>query len=162
MPRIVNNRICFLNHNIVLDPALHATMPDYIFEIAEGLSEAGGPSDHRQELEDMNNDGSWTIELPTIELKNHWHSESAERRGDLPTQILAIVTLHNGSYNKVLAVFSCTRNESFQPIWRALREAKLYFGRKARKEAETEYFKKYDAVVSAYNAAHYEDPACFI
>lgn len=60
--KIEANAIIYSDHKVVLDPALHATMPEYIEEMASDLDPNGSARTHARELRDMNNDGSWTIE----------------------------------------------------------------------------------------------------
>lgn len=68
--KIEANAIIYPDHKVVLKLALHKAMPDYIHEMAATLSPTGDSDCHRQELEDMNNDGSWTIKtLPVGKTK---------------------------------------------------------------------------------------------
>jgi hypothetical protein len=59
--QIIANRIIYADHEVVLDKELHKDMPEYIVEMADDLSPNGSVSDHAEELERMNNDGSWTV-----------------------------------------------------------------------------------------------------
>jgi hypothetical protein len=60
--KIEGNKIVYADHKVVLDSNLHATMPEYIEEMAKDLDPNGNARIHARELRDMNNDGSWTIE----------------------------------------------------------------------------------------------------
>lgn len=60
-PTIKDNAIMFNDHKVVLELELHVDMPDYIHEMFGLLSADGTAEDHVNELEDMNNDGSWTV-----------------------------------------------------------------------------------------------------
>lgn len=157
---IVKNRICYTTHNVVCDP--DCADADYMVAMADSLTPDARPKVHKEELEAMNNDGSWTIELPIVHLENFWDSEIAERRNQLPTRILARVTLHNGQYDHTIFVGHCARNESFQPLWKTMYQRGIRIGKAQRRRAEAEYFVAYDKAVAEYNARHYEDPACAI
>ena len=58
---IINNEIHYDGHKVVLDLKLHLAMPEYIEEMAAALYEEGSAVQHEEELDLMNNDGSWTI-----------------------------------------------------------------------------------------------------
>jgi hypothetical protein len=137
MARIVNNRICYPDHNVVLDILLHRQDPSYIFDMEEALTEKAGPTAHEEELEAMNNDSSWTIELPTVTIVPYKD----------PARMLATVELFDGNKQKVIFAAHCARSESFQPLWEAMRKQKIFFGSFVRKDAETKYFALYDALV---------------
>lgn len=59
-PKIVDNKIIYADHAVVGDPTI--VDAEYLAEMAEELSEEGGREDHIIELEEMNNDGTWTVE----------------------------------------------------------------------------------------------------
>lgn len=59
--QLQNNQIIYSDHVVSLDPALHASMPEYLAEMADTLSANGSAQQHDEELDFMNNDGSWTI-----------------------------------------------------------------------------------------------------
>ena len=160
MTKIINNRLLYASHNVVCDPEL-ATM-QYMQEMNALLSESGGAAQHVRELDFHNNDGTWTIERPIVELKPFHSSESAERRELIPERIIATVTLFNGSYDHIIHVVHCARSESFQPLWESMYRAGIRIGKLQRTNAETKYFKLYDSAVAAYGARNYEDPACSI
>lgn len=97
-----------------------------------------------------------------VTLTPFWESERAERLNHLPTRILATVTKHNGVYDYVVRVVHCDRKDGFEPIWNNLYQQHLKVGKLYRTACELEYFKLYNKAVEAYNAAHYQDPACLI
>lgn len=129
--------------------------------MAEKLSETGGPRTHKKELEDMNNDGSWTIEMPTITIVPFHNSERAEHMGAIPTRMLCTATLFNGNYKHVIAMVHCARSESFQPIWKTLHKSGITVPTITQHAVETKYFELYDRAVAAYDARQ-DDPACNI
>lgn len=151
MPRIVNNRICFANHNVVCDPKVFSS--DYMLDIAELLPKDATAGVHRQILKDNNNDGSWTIEMPTIELTPFHDSDYAERNDRLPNRILGKALLHNGNYEKLIFAVHCDRSQSFEPIWTAMQRAGIRVGKLRRVHAECAYFAMYDKVVEALKAS---------
>lgn len=157
---IVKNRICYADHNVVCDPEVYSEQ--YITEMAASLSFVARPNVHKEELRRMNNDGSWTIELPKVHLENFWQSEAAERLGKLPTHILARVTLFNGQYDHHIFVGHCARSESFQPLWKAMYQCGIKIGKAQRRVAEAKYFAAYDKFLADYYARNFEDPACAI
>ena len=57
--QVVDNKIIYANHVVVCDPVVAST--DYMKMMAESLSENGTADDYYEELEHMNNDGSWSI-----------------------------------------------------------------------------------------------------
>jgi len=59
--RMQANEIIYADHKVILDPKLHIQMPEYLGEMAEELSLTGSAQDHIEELESMNNDGSWQV-----------------------------------------------------------------------------------------------------
>lgn len=151
MARIVNNRICYANHNVLLDPTLHRNLPNYVLEMEDALTPDGTAEQHKKELEGFNNDGSWEVELPTITITPMWTTEAARMAGELPARMLAVATLSNGNRDEVIFTGHCARHESFYPLYGAMSQRGIDVGRKARREAETEYFKQYDAIVAATN-----------
>lgn len=56
---IQGNAIVFTDHVVVCDPAVASE--DYLQDMLESLSPSGSISQHRRELYNMNNDGSWRI-----------------------------------------------------------------------------------------------------
>lgn len=68
MALILNNEILFPMHKVVC--LVDVYTPQVMVDVMAGLSPDGDPSVHRAELEDMNNDGSWTVEffVPTTYL----------------------------------------------------------------------------------------------
>lgn len=60
--RIKWNSIIYTDHIVILDPELHVKMAGYVIDMSEMLSEDGSMEDHIQQLEIMNNDGSWRVE----------------------------------------------------------------------------------------------------
>jgi hypothetical protein len=158
--KIAKNRICYATHNVVCDP--DCADADYMVAMADSLNPTGTSAEHLKELHYMNNDGTWTIERPTIKLQIFWQSEAAERLQRIPTHILATALLHNGEYEKVLHVVSCARSESFQPLWKSLYQADIKVGAAQRRRCEKEYFAVYDKAVAEHEARNYEDPACAI
>lgn len=161
MSRIVNNRICFTNHNVVLDPSVHAARPDYIFELAEVLTQGAKPSTHLEELEAFTSIPCYAIERPDITIVPFHNSEGAERMGLIPTRMLCTATLFNGNYNHIIAMVHCNRSESFQPIWQTLHKSGITVPTITRRAVETKYFELYDQAVATYNARQ-ADPACNI
>jgi hypothetical protein len=157
---IVKNRICYTTHNVVCDP--DCADAEYMVAMADSLTPHARPAVHRKELYNMNNDGTWTIELPIVHLENFWASESAERRGAVPTRILARVSLHNGLYDHTIFVGHCARSESFQPLWKRMYQQGIKIGKAQRRVAEAKYFAEYDKAVAEHAARTYEDPACSI
>jgi hypothetical protein len=151
---IVKNRICYASHNVVCDAAV--ADEQYVAVMATALSPNARPAQHKKELAAMNNDGSWTIELPIVKLQNFWESERAERLNGIPTHILATVTLFNGQYNHVIFVGHCARRESFQPLWKAMYQLGLKIGKAQRRRAEAEYFVAYDKAVDEHHAREAE------
>lgn len=148
MARIVNNRICYANHNILCDASVATS--DVLLEIEAALTPSGDAKLHRAQLDSFPNVGSYCkIELPTLTIVNMWVSEGAELRRELPTRMLAIATLSNGNYEKVLCQANCARSESFLPLYGAMNQRGIDVGRAARREAETNYFKLYDSYVAA-------------
>lgn len=63
MPKIVNNTILYPTHTVVCDKEVATT--DYMLDMLFELTEDGTPEQHLQQLEDVNNDGSWTIVVNT-------------------------------------------------------------------------------------------------
>jgi hypothetical protein len=59
--KVVDNTIVYSDHIVVCDPAIHADMPEYVAEMAQGLSLDGDMRTHARELRLMNNDGTWGI-----------------------------------------------------------------------------------------------------
>lgn len=154
MARIVDNRICYKTHNVVLEHSLFRNMVnpmDYLLEMEAGLTPEGDARLHKAQLDSFNNDGSWEIEKPKLTITPFHDSEKAEIRCEIPTKMLATVTLHNGNFNKVICAVHCARSESFYPLYGTMEKLGIDVGRKARRDAETEYFKQYDALVAAAN-----------
>lgn len=147
MHDIYENRIQFPTHNVLCDPDVYSA--DYMVDMNANLSESGTPAQHRKELEGMNNDGTWTIELPTIELRCAWQNDRGPRMAQYPDLIWGIAILPKYNYNHWLIQARCKRSESFQPIWQAFKDAGVKVGQKRRQAAEKAYFAAYDAAVEA-------------
>jgi hypothetical protein len=58
-PYVQGNAIVYADHVVVCDPEV--ADPDYVDMMMVSLSQDGGIAQHRRELHDMNNDGSWRI-----------------------------------------------------------------------------------------------------
>lgn len=147
MPRIANNRICYPRHNVVLDPSVHKARPDYIMDIEAALTPEGDAKLHQAQLDSFTGINCWVIERPTILIT----PMPAFVGEEPPSRMMADVTLHNGNYEKVICSASCARHESFLPLYGAMNQRGIDVGRTARREAETAYFKLYDALVAAAN-----------
>lgn len=145
MPTIYQNRIQYPTHNVLCDPAVHTE--DYIIDMAKSLTDNRTAAQHRKELNDMNNDGTWTIELPTIELRCAWQNDRGPRMAQYPDLIWGIAHLPKDNYFHWIQQARCKRSESFQPIWQAFKDAGIKVGPKRRQEAEKAYFATYDALV---------------
>ena len=66
MATIDKNKIIYPDHVIVFDEALvskfkEEEFPGYMEDMVSWLTPDGSAEDHEQELDDMNNDGSWTV-----------------------------------------------------------------------------------------------------
>lgn len=148
MPRIVNNRICYANHNVLC--AERIVTSDIMLEIEAALTPHGDAKLHRAQLDSFPNVGTYCeIEKPVLTIAPFWDNEKAELRCEIPTRMLATVTLHNGNQPKVICVTHCARSESFLALYGVMSQHGIDVGRKARREAETNYFKMYDALVAA-------------
>ncbi len=144
MARIVNNRICYDNHNIVVEARLYRDQPDIVFDIQEALTPEGDAKLHRAQLDSFPNVGTYCeVERPTMRITPDPIAPTSH--------MVAVVTLFNGNYHKELCTARCARSESFYPLYGAMSQKGIDVGRKARREAETEYFKLYDAIVAATN-----------
>lgn len=65
LPFVEKNQIIFKNHKVVFDPELYASFKEaatYLEEMRESLTDSGSAEDHEEELDRMNNDGTWTVE----------------------------------------------------------------------------------------------------
>ena len=58
--QIQANKIVYANHSVICDPDVYSS--EYMEDMASHLSPLGNARIHEEELEDMNNDGSWTVE----------------------------------------------------------------------------------------------------
>lgn len=157
MPRIVNNRICYADHNVVLDEAYFKAngqfAQEYILEMGHSLTEGASSHEHRAELFEMNNDGTWTIEMPEIELRPTYASEVQEHRPEwyLPTGIQVEVYLHNGNYRKLLTVFRQPNCTPFKIIFQMLYQAGYPVGAVSRRKARQKYAAQIAQLRAAYN-----------
>ena len=151
--KIVNNRICFASHNVVLDPSVHDARPEYIWQVAQALTPNARPSLHKMQLNSFSSINTFAIELPQIDIKPMYASEYQERHPTmhLPEQMLATVYLHDGKQLMVIFVGHCRRRESFQPLWNAMYQRGIHIGKAQRRVAEARYFANYDAAVKLYN-----------
>lgn len=160
MPRIVNNRICYSDHNVVLCEKLWAEdrnfAGNYLMDMADHLTEHGRAGAHRRELEGMNNDGSWTIELPTITLQPQYNREYQERHPTMyiPNKMLCMIGLHNGNYHKVIFVAEALRTEGARKIWTHAYQSGFKIGKAQRRVAEAQYEAAYVKAVEAYKTAN--------
>lgn len=68
---IKNNEIHFADHIVVCDPDV--ADPEYMQEMAASLSDEGSMAGHMNELEDMNNDGSWTVKRHPTQAETPAH-----------------------------------------------------------------------------------------
>ncbi len=136
MPRIVNNRICYANHNVVLDSIYHRNDPSAIFDLEECLTPNGGVTAHEEDLAELPSAKFVTIERPTVTIVPYKD----------PARMLATVELFDGNKQKVIFAAHADRSDSFQPLWEAMRKQKIFFGSFARRDAETKYFALYDAL----------------
>lgn len=64
---IAGNKIIFKDHQVVCDLELYeefssADAAKYLKEMGESLTDTGSAEDHEEELDRMNNDGTWTVE----------------------------------------------------------------------------------------------------
>ena len=61
--QIIDNQIIYANHIVECDPTIGSAefMLEYVQMMADSLSADGSANDHIIELDDMNNDGSWTV-----------------------------------------------------------------------------------------------------
>lgn len=148
MTRIVKNRICYGDHNVVCHPA--AATFDYMATMHDALTPNADARLHKAQLDSFGTAKDWSIEYPSVQLTNFWSSERAERNRELPTRILLTVQLHNGNYPKVIFCGHCARSDSFQALWNPLRAKHIHIPRRLQREAETEYFKRYDAAVAEH------------
>jgi hypothetical protein len=157
MPRIVNNRICYADHNVVLDEKLwkqdRAFAGNYLIDMANHLTERGRAGLHRRELGDMNNNGSWTIELPVIRLVPAYQSEYAERHpeSNRPTDMLCMMMLNNGNYDKVIWVRQVGIEEGFKTLWLQAYQQGLRIGKAQRRVAEAQFRVAHLAALAQYN-----------
>lgn len=152
MARIVNNRICYPTHNILVERTVW-TM-DHMLKIEAALTPDGNARLHRAQLDSFPNVGTYCeIENPTIIITPYWADSLSQNTQAIPPRMHIIVTLHDGNKPKVLCSATCDRSESFYPLYGTMEKLGIDVGRKARREAETEYFKKYDALVASANAS---------
>lgn len=155
---IVNNRICYADHNVVLDEKLYKNWAGggfkYMKEVGGALQPAGRANRHRQQLQAMSDDGSWTIELPQIDISPMYRSEAEERHPQnyLPEQMLATVYLHNGHQLKVIFISHCNRSQSFRPLWDAMYQRGIKISMAQRRAAEARYIVDYEAIVKCHAA----------
>lgn len=150
--RIVNNRICYPTHNILLD---HNTDPFDAAEVIENCHTAAQQSRALQEA----NIGHY-VERPTVTMQPQYASETQEHHPEmfLPTQVLFTVTQHNGNYEKVIAVYTCNRNEIRQ-VWKRLYQQGIKCGARYRRFVERQFNASYNEAYAAFQAAQYVDPA---
>lgn len=150
--RIVNNRICYPTHNIVVD---HNTNP---FEAAEVIENFHTPTQQSRALTEANI--THVIERPIVKMQPHYASEAQERHPNifLPTQVLFTVTQHNGNYEKVIAVYTCHRNE-IREVWKRLYQQGIKYGANYRRFVERQFNAAYNEIYAKFQAAQYEDPA---
>lgn len=148
--RIVNNRICYPTHNILLD---HSTDP---FDAAEVIENCHTPTQQAIALHAANIDA--TFEFPEITFKPHYASEANERKPHLglPTQIRVEAFLHNGNYSKLI---HCTVHNTYPECWNALYQNNIRVGAIARKQIEARYMLAFNLAVKEYDEANYVDPA---
>jgi hypothetical protein len=150
--RIVNNRICYPTHNILLD---HNVDPFAAAEIVENCNTATKQSRALQDANIVH-----TIERPIVKMQPHYQSERQERHPEmfLPTQVLFTVTQHNGNYEKVIAVYTCNRNE-IREVWKRLYQQGIKCGARYRRFVERQFNVAYNEAYAAFQAAQYVDPA---
>lgn len=153
--RIVNNRICYPTHNILLN---HSTDP---FDAAEVIENCHTPTAQSIALEAANIPA--TFEYPEITFKPHYASEVNERKSHLglPTQIRVEAFLHNGNYSKLI---HCTvhNRADIKDCWDTLYVNNLRVGAIRRKQIETRYNTAYNILVEEFYAAQramLDDPA---
>ena len=64
-PFVEKNQVIFKDHKVVFDPELYGSFKEaaaYLEEMRESLTDSGSAEDHEEELDRMNNDGTWTVE----------------------------------------------------------------------------------------------------
>jgi hypothetical protein len=121
-----------------------------MLEIEAALTPEGDARLHRAQLDSFPNVGTYCeIEMPTIIITPYWADSLSQNTQELPPRMHAIATLHDGNKPKVLCSTTCDRSESFYPLYGVMAQHGVDVGRKARREAETKYFKMYDALVAA-------------
>lgn len=153
--RIVNNRICYPTHNIVVD---HNVDP---FDAAEVIENCHTPTKQSHTLQEANI--PHIIERPTVQMKPHYGSETQERHPGmfLPTQVLFTVTLHNGNHEKVIAMYTCNRNE-IREVWKRLYQQGIKCGAGYRRFVERQFDASYNEIYAAFQAAQYVNPTTHI
>ena len=148
MTRIVKNRICYGDHNVVCHPA--AATFDYMATMHDALTPNADARLHKAQLDSFGTAKDWSVEYPTVQLRNFWEGDLAQRNGEVPTRVLLMVTLHNGNYPKVIFQGHCARSDSFAALWNPVRAKHINIPRRLQRDAETEYFKLYEAAVAEH------------
>lgn len=156
MPRIVDNRICYADHNVVLREDLHKLDTDRVFDKASVLTIDGRAGAHRNEIERFELVGSgkiWSIELPIVTIEPMYNSEDQERHPAcyLPGRMLCKITLHNGNYQKVIFVATCCKEQGFKHLWDKAYRCRIKIGKAQRRVAEAQYNAAYKVALKAYN-----------
>ena len=108
MKRIERNKIVFADHSVVCDLDVYTAA--YMGDMYFVLSEDGSPQDHIEELDAVNNDGTWTIEdqktgieklieaLKAVDAdvlveEKPWLTDSEDEDGTLPESIEQVLEL---------------------------------------------------------------------
>lgn len=130
--RIVNQRICYADFNVVLPEGENP------FDIAELFDDHIRCGAMRRFLRE--HAVPHTIERPEVTLRPAYESEYQERHADqyLPDRVQCEVLLHNGNYMKL--IFCCKALPTELPlIWKAMYQRGLRIPMALRRVAEAKY-----------------------
>ena len=153
MPRIVNNRICYRDHNVVHNEACHKQLPGYILEMADFLAEHGTAQIHELQLQ-TSTFSNWSIERPTVVFCPIHSGKCADWL--LPDRIQAEVMLHNGNYMRHLFAATIATTDPFKLLWDNMYQNGIKIGSLQRRRVEADFHVEMDKVHAKFTQARKE------